>query len=159
MRNYGLNVRIARFHNVFGPKGSWNNGKEKSPAAICRKVAVAGDGGEVEIWGSGKQTRSFLYINECLERLEILMNSDCTDVVNLGSDEMISINDLSYMVADIAGYNVSLKHIDGPLGVMGRRSHNDFIEKSIGWRPKRLLKDGMSKTYEWIKEQVNGEGL
>jgi GDP-D-mannose 3', 5'-epimerase len=155
VRNYGLNVRIARFHNVFGPEGSWNNGKEKSPAAICRKVATAGDGGEVEIWGSGKQTRSFLYIDECLEGLEILMNSDCTDVVNLGSDEMISINDLAYMVANIAGYNVSLKHIDGPLGVMGRRSHNDFIEKSIGWRPKRLLKDGMSKTYKWIREQVS----
>jgi len=154
MRNYGLNVRIARFHNVFGPEGSWNNGKEKSPAAICRKVATAGDGGEVEIWGSGKQTRSFLYIDECLEGLEVLMNSDCTDVVNLGSDEMISINDLAYMVADIAGYNILLKHIDGPLGVMGRRSHNDFIEKSIGWRPTTPLKDGMVKTYNWIAEQV-----
>ena len=155
MRNYGLNIRIARFHNIFGPEGSWNNGKEKSPAAICRKVAMAEPDGEVEIWGTGKQTRSYLYIGECLEGIERLMESDCREVINLGSEEMISINDLAYMVADIAGYNVHLKHIDGPLGVMGRRSQNDFIEKCLNWKPSAPLRTGMTKTFQWIKEQIH----
>jgi len=156
MRNYGLDVRIARFHNVFGPEGSWNNGKEKSPAAICRKVAMTSDESNVvEIWGTGKQTRSFLFIDECLEGVERLMQSDCTEVVNIGSDEMISINDLAYMVADIAGKQIELKHIDGPLGVMGRKSQNDFIESMIGWRPTRKLRDGMEVTYKWISEMIN----
>jgi len=155
MRNYNLNVRIARFHNVFGPEGSWNNGKEKSPAAICRKVAMAKPNEEIEIWGTGEQTRSFLYIDECLEGVRRLMDSDCTTVLNIGSDEMISINDLAYMVADIAGYSVILHHIEGPLGVMGRRSYNELIEEKLGWRPSRLLKEGMTKTYQWIKEEVD----
>jgi GDP-D-mannose 3',5'-epimerase len=156
MRNYGLNVRICRFHNVFGPQGAWNNGKEKSPAAICRKVAEAGPDGEVEIWGDGDQTRSFLYVDECLDGIRKLMDSECTTVLNLGSDEMISINNLAKMAADIAGYDVKLKHIDGPLGVRGRCSHNDLIEQELGWRPSQPLRLGMEKTFRWIKGMVDG---
>jgi nucleoside-diphosphate-sugar epimerase len=155
MRNYGLKVRIARFHNVFGPEGSWNNGKEKSPAAITRKVLEAGAGGDVEIWGDGEQTRSFLYIDECLDGVRKLMQSECTDVLNIGSDEMISINNLAYVAADIAGHEVNLTHVDGPLGVRGRCSHNDMIEDKLGWRPTRPLREGLEKLSVWIKEQMN----
>ncbi|MES2226094.1 MAG: NAD-dependent epimerase/dehydratase family protein [Patescibacteria group bacterium] len=153
-RNYGLNVRIARFHNIFGPEGTWDGGKEKAPAAMCRKVAETPDGGEIQIWGDGEQTRSFLYIDECLEGVRRLMESDFTGPVNIGSDEMVTINQLVEMAMDIAGKHLAIKHIEGPLGVRGRNSHNELIEKKIGWRPTQPLRAGLEKTYVWIAEQV-----
>jgi len=153
-RNYGLNVRIARFHNIFGPEGTWTGGKEKAPAAMCRKVAEAEDGGSIEIWGDGEQTRSFLFIDECLDGVRRLMESDFTGPVNIGSDEMVTINQLAEMTADIAGKKLSLTHIDGPLGVRGRNSDNRMIEEKLGWRPTQSLRVGMEKTYAWIAEQV-----
>jgi len=169
-RNYGLNVRIARFHNIFGPEGTWTGGKEKAPAAMCRKVAEAKPKGpphnaiirdfdkypcEVEIWGDGEQTRSFLYIDECIEGVRRLMQSDFTGPVNIGSDEIISINDLALMVAKIAEKEISLKHIEGPQGVRGRNSDNTLIFEKLGWRPSGSLYDGMVKTFHWINQQVN----
>ncbi len=154
-RNYGLNVRIARFHNIFGPEGTWDGGKEKAPAAICRKVAMTPDGGEIEIWGDGKQTRSFLYIDECLEGVRRLMNQDeFLGPVNIGSDEMVTINQLAEMAMEIAGKKITLKHIDGPLGVRGRNSDNTLIKEKLGWAPNLALKEGLSRTYTWIAEQV-----
>lgn len=153
-RNYGMEVRIARYHNIFGPEGSWNDGREKAPAALCRKVAEAEDGGEIEIWGDGKQTRSFLYIDECLEGTLRLMRSDWTGPVNIGSEEMVTINKLAEMIMEIAGKKLRIKHIDGPLGVRGRNSDNRLIEKKLGWRPVKPLRDGIEKTYRWIEEQV-----
>jgi len=154
-RNYGLNVRIARFHNIFGPLGSWNNGKEKSPAAICRKVAQTQDGGEIEIWGDGEQTRSFLYIDECLEAVRRLMESDFSGPVNIGSDEMVTINKLADIAAEVAGKTIIKKHISGPLGVRGRNSDNKLIKEKLNWSPNRPLKEGITKTYIWINQQVN----
>jgi nucleoside-diphosphate-sugar epimerase len=156
-RNYGLNVRIARFHNIFGPEGTWTGGKEKAPAAMCRKVAEAKDGGEIEIWGDGRQTRSFLYIDECLEGVRRLMDSDFTGPVNIGSEEMVTINQLAEMVMGIAGKKLSIKHIAGPLGVRGRNSDNALIEKKIGWKPHFSLKDGLTITYTWINKQVEDQ--
>ena len=153
-RNKGMEVRIARYHNIFGPYGSWRDGREKAPAAICRKVAMAKDGGEIEIWGDGKQTRSFLYVDECLEGTIRLTRSDWTGPVNIGSDEMVSINQLAAMIMDIAGKKQSIKHIEGPQGVRGRNSDNKLIEKKLGWRPAKPLRDGLEKTYQWIEEQV-----
>lgn len=153
-RNYGMEVRIARYHNIFGPEGSWNDGREKSPAALCRKVAEAKEGGEIEIWGDGKQTRSFLYIDECLEGSIRLMRSDWTGPVNVGSDEMVTINGLAEMIMGIASKQVSFKHIDGPLGVRGRNSDNCLIHKKLGWKPTQPLVEGLKKTYPWIEEQV-----
>ena len=153
-RNKGMEVRIARYHNIFGPMGSWNDGREKAPAAICRKVAMAEDGGEIEIWGDGKQTRSFLYIEECLEGTIRLMRSEWTGPVNIGSDEMVTINQLADMVIDIAGKKLSKKYIAGPLGVRGRNSDNRLIEKKLGWRPIQPLRKGLEITYRWIEEQV-----
>jgi len=153
-RNYGLEVRIARFHNIFGPEGSWNNGKEKSPAALCRKVAQAKDGGTIEMWGDGKQTRSYLYIDECMEGVRRLMKSGFMGPVNIGSEEMVSINELAAMIMDIAGKKLKIKHIKGPLGVRGRSSDNRLIKKKLGWTPTSKLYDGLSKTYAWINEQV-----
>lgn len=153
-RNYGLNVRIARFHNIFGPEGTWTGGKEKAPAAMCRKVAEATDGGTIEIWGDGNQTRSFLYIDECLEGVRRLMESDFTGPVNIGSDEMVTINQLAEMTAEIAGKKIILNHIEGPLGVRGRNSDNRLIESKLGWRPTQTLRAGIEKTYTWIAEQV-----
>lgn len=154
-RNYGLDVRIARFHNIFGPEGSWNNGKEKSPAAICRKVAQATDGGEIEIWGDGNQTRSYLFIDECLDGIRKLMDSeDFHGPVNIGSEEMVSINHLAEMIMHIAGKKLTIKHIDGPLGVRGRSSDNTMIRQKLGWEPTQKLSVGLEKTYEWIKRQV-----
>jgi GDP-D-mannose 3',5'-epimerase len=153
-RNYGLNVRIARFHNIFGPEGAWQGGRDKAPAATCRKVAEAKDSGTIEIWGDGKQTRSFLYIDECLEGVERLMQSDFTGPVNIGSDEMISINNLAKMVMDISGKRLIIKNIPGPVGVRGRNSDNKLIRKKLGWAPKRPLREGMAKTHAWIKKQV-----
>ena len=154
-RNYGLNVRIARFHNIFGPFGTWTGGKEKAPAAICRKVIEADK--EIEIWGSGEQTRSFLYIDECLEGVRRLMESDFTGPVNIGSDEMVTINQLVDIACSVEGKKITKKHIDGPLGVAGRNSDNKLIKDKINWAPDYPLNKGIQKTYKWIKEQINYE--
>ena len=153
-RNHGMDVRIARYHNIFGPEGSWNDGKEKAPAAVCRKVAMARDGGEVEIWGDGKQTRSFLYIDECLEGTLRLTRSNFTGPVNIGSDEMVTIDQLVDTVAEIAGKTVSKRHIDGPTGVRGRNSDNRLIREKLQWSPSTVLIDGLRPTYEWISGQL-----
>ena len=157
-RNYGFAVRIARFHNIFGPEGSWNNGKEKAPAAFCRKVAETKNGGEIEMWGDGKQTRSFLYIDECLEAVRRFMDSDFTGPVNIGSEEMVSINSLAKMIMGISGKMLNIKHIEGPLGVRGRNSDNSLLRKVIGWEPSAPLVEGLKKTYVWIKKQVQNQG-
>ncbi len=154
MRNHGIQVRIARFHNIFGPNGTWRGGREKAPAALCRKVAEAADGGEIEIWGDGKQTRSFLYIDECLEGVRRLMDSDFTGPVNIGSEEMVTINQLAEMIADIAGKKLTIRHISGPLGVRGRNSDNRLIREKIRWSPSRPLREGLERTYRWIDAQV-----
>lgn len=151
-RNYGIEVRIARLHNVFGPYGSWNNGKEKAPAALCRKIAVATD--TVEVWGPGNQTRSFLYIDECLEGINRIMASNYNQPLNLGSERMISINQLVFLIAKLAGKSVSIKNIDGPRGVMGRNSDNTLIRQVLGWAPQDNLEYGLTETYIWIKGQI-----
>jgi GDP-D-mannose 3',5'-epimerase len=153
-RNYGVDIRVARFHNIFGPEGSWKGGKEKAPAAICRKVAEAKDGSEIEIWGDGLQTRSFLYIDECLEGVLRLMDSNFYGPVNIGSDEMVTINKLAEMVIGISGKKLNIKHISGPLGVRGRNSDNTLIQEKIGWAPDSPLEEGLKKTYTWINGQV-----
>lgn len=155
-RNYGLKVRVARYHNIFGPEGAWNDGREKAPAAMCRKVAEATDGGEIEIWGDGKQTRSFLYIDECLEGSLTLMRSDWSGPVNIGSAEMVSIDHLANLVMEIAGKELSIKHIPGPLGVRGRSSDNRLIFEKLAWKPNRPLVEGLRPTYRWIERQVGG---
>jgi GDP-D-mannose 3',5'-epimerase len=157
-RNHGLNIRIARFHNIFGPEGTWKGGKEKAPAAICRKVAETKTY-EVEVWGDGEQTRSFLYIDECLDGVRKLMNSDFTGPVNIGSEEMVSINQLVDIVSSVAGKTVKKKHIDGPLGVRGRNSDNALIKEKTGWEPRQPLRVGIEKTYEWIKTQIENEKI
>jgi nucleoside-diphosphate-sugar epimerase len=154
MRNYGVQVHVARFHNIFGPEGTWDGGREKSPAAICRKVAHAHEGGEIEVWGDGKQTRSFLYIDECVEGVRRLMDSNFPGPVNIGSEEMVTINGLAEMAMDIAGKRLRIRHIPGPLGVRGRRSDNRLIAERLGWTPMRPLREGMEKTYRWIEQQV-----
>lgn len=154
-KNYSMEVRIGRFHNIFGPQGTWMGGKEKVPAAVCRKVAEAEDGGEIEVWGDGKQTRSFLYVAECVEAIRRLVKSDFLGPVNIGSEEMLSINDLVKMVADIAGKTIHIKHIPGPLGVRGRNSNNKLIAEKLGWSPSRPLQEGLEKTYDWINSKVN----
>lgn len=153
-RNYSMNVHIARFHNIFGPQGNWNNGKEKSPAALCRKVAQAKDGGEIEMWGDGTQTRSYLFIDECLDGVRRLMENDFSGPVNIGSVEMVSLNQLAYMIMDIAGKKLTIKHIPGPLGVRGRSSDNRLIRQKLGWEPTTKLIDGLRETYRWIERQV-----
>lgn len=153
-RNYGLNVKIARFHNIYGNESAWNNGKEKAPAALCRKVAEVENGGTVEIWGDGKQTRSFLYIEDCLDAMTKLIRSDLTGPYNIGSEEMISINDFALLIAEIAGKQVQLQHIDGPLGVRGRNSDNRKIGNELGWQPKYSLEEGIKMLYEWVEKEV-----
>lgn len=153
-RNHGLDVRVARFHNIFGPQGAWCDGREKSPAAFCRKVAETPSGGEIEMWGDGKQTRSFLYIDECLDGVRKFMDSEFLGPVNIGSEEMVTINRLAEMVMAIAGKNLAIKHIPGPLGVRGRNSDNNLIREKIGWAPSQPLEVGLKKTYEWVNEQV-----
>jgi nucleoside-diphosphate-sugar epimerase len=153
-KNYGIEARIARFHNIFGPRGSWNNGKEKSPAALCRKVAMCEEGGIIEVWGPGTQTRSFLFIDECIDGMQRIMASDYTKPVNLGSTRMISINNLVFLIAKLNGKNVSIRNVDGPRGVMGRNSDNRLIKEVIGWAPDEDLESGLIKTYAWIKEQI-----
>ncbi len=154
-RNHGIPVRIARFHNIFGPQGTWTGGKEKAPAAFCRKVAEAPDGTSIEVWGDGKQTRSFLYIDECLDGIRNLMKSDFQGPVNIGSEEMIAINDFAEMVIKISGKNLSINNIPGPEGVRGRNSDNELIYSKLNWKPSQPLIDGMNKTYKWINEQVH----
>jgi len=154
-RNWDLSVRVARFHNIFGPEGTWRGGKEKAPAALCRKVAeLPAEGGEIEVWGTGEQTRSFLYIDECLDGILRLTQSDCLDVVNIGSEERVSINQLVGMIAHIAKKEVRIKHIAGPMGVAGRNSDNALIRKRLDWAPSRPLVEGLATTYAWIQEQV-----
>jgi nucleoside-diphosphate-sugar epimerase len=154
MRNYGVQVRVARFHNIFGPEGTWEGGREKSPAALCRKVAEAEDGGTIEIWGDGKQTRSFLYIDECVEGVRRLMDSDFTGPVNIGSEEMVTINRLAEVIMQTAGKKLTIRHIPGPLGVRGRNSDNRLIRERLGWEPSQPLAEGIEKTYKWIATQV-----
>lgn len=153
-RNYGMDVSIARFHNIFGPYGSWGDGREKAPAAFCRKVAETENGGEIEMWGDGEQTRSFLYIDDCIEGVRRLVESDFAGPVNIGSEEMVSINGLARTVMEIAGKDQTIKHIPGPLGVRGRNSDNDLVREKLGWEPENNLRQGLEKTYPWIAEQV-----
>jgi len=155
-RNYGVPVRVARYHNIFGPEGTWEGGKEKAPAAMCRKVAVLSDvGGAIEVWGDGEQTRSFLYIDECIEATRRLMDSDFMGPVNIGSEQMVTINELVDTAARAAGKDVKKIHIDGPLGVRGRNSNNDLIREKLGWDYSQSLDEGIAKTYNWIKEQLD----
>lgn len=155
-RNFGMDVRIARFHNIFGPLGTWQGGKEKAPAALCRKIAAAENGGSIDIWGDGKQSRTFLYIDECIEGITRLMRSGFSGPVNIGSEEMVTINELAMMIMRISGKDLSIKHIAGPQGVRGRKSDNCLIREKLAWEPEMLLSEGMEKTYRWISEQVNG---
>jgi len=166
-KNYGLDVRIARFHNIFGPYGTWTGGKEKSPAAMCRKAAETTDGGEIEVWGDGLQTRSFLYVDECVEAVLRLMDSDFKGPVNIGSEEMVTINQLASIAINLSGKDISINNIGGedfqnkygfkcPTGVRGRNSDNKLYREKIGWESTASLLDGMSKTFDWINKQVNG---
>lgn len=157
MRNYGVDIRIARFHNIFGPKGSWNDGREKAPAAMCRKVAaLPSEGGEITIWGTGEQTRSFLYVDQCLDGVLALMRSKSVGPYNIGSDEMISIKELVRLIAEIAKKEVQIVCTPGPLGVPGRNSDNEKIYREIGWKPNPSLKKELSDTYDWIRTQIVG---
>ena len=158
-RNHGMDVRVARYHNIFGPEGTWRDGREKAPAALCRKIAETPDGGEIEIWGDGTQTRSFLYVDECVAGSIRLMRSDWTGPVNIGSEEMVSINALAEMIMGIAGKRVNIRHVPGPLGVRGRNSDNRLIREKLGWEPSETLHDGLAKTYPWILQEVIEAGL
>lgn len=153
-KNHKMNVRIARYHNIFGPEGTWRGGREKSPAALCRKIAEAKDGGVIEVWGSGQQTRSFLYVDECVEGTIKLLRSNFTGPVNIGSEEMISINDLAKMIIAISGKKIEIKNIPGPTGVMGRNSDNNLIREKLNWSPSKTLREGIEKTYKWIEGQA-----
>jgi GDP-D-mannose 3', 5'-epimerase len=153
-KNYKMQVRIGRFHNIFGPQGTWTGGKEKAPAAICRKVAEAVSGGTIDVWGDGKQTRSFLLVHECVEAIRRLMNSDFMGPVNIGSEEMVSINELVHMVAKIAGKTININNIPGPEGVRGRNSDNALIREKLGWAPSRPLEEGLEIAYKWIESKV-----
>jgi len=155
-RNYNIPVRVARYHNIFGPEGTWDGGREKAPAAICRKVALLPkEGGSIEVWGDGLQTRSFLFVDECIEATRRLMDSDFIGPVNIGSEEMVTINQLVDTAAKVAGKTVEKNHIDGPLGVRGRNSNNDLIREKLGWDYSQTLEEGIAKTYAWIVEQIN----
>ncbi len=154
-RNYEVQTHVARYHNIFGPEGTWVGGREKAPAALCRKIAVARSGDAIEIWGDGKQTRSFLYIDECLEATTRLLRSDFVGPVNVGSEEMVSINQLVDMIAGIAGKRIEKRHVDGPQGVRGRNSDNRLIRQHLGWAPSQSLQAGLEKTFAWIERQVN----
>ena len=164
-KNYGINIRIARFHNIFGVQGTWDGGREKAPAAMCRKAALAKEGDTIEVWGDGQQTRSFLYIDECIDAVRRLMDSNFTEPVNIGSEEMISINDFAQMAIKISGKDIKINNLYGddfikkygyptPLGVKGRNSHNELFRNKVGWEPKLKLSEGMERTYEWIVEQI-----
>ena len=151
---YGMNVRVARYHNIFGPLGTWDGGREKAPAALCRKIAMADDNSSIEIWGDGLQTRSFLYVDECVEGTLKLMRSDWEGPVNIGSEEMVTINKLAEIITDISGKNITFNHIDGPLGVRGRNSDNRLIFEKLNWKPSQSLYDGLMPTYSWISNQI-----
>ena len=154
-RNYNIPVRIARYHNVFGPEGTWDGGREKVPAAVCRKVAqLPKEGGTIEVWGDGLQTRSFLFVDECIEATYRLMQSDFDEPINIGSEEMVSINQLVDITAKVSGKDVTINHIDGPLGVRGRNSNNDLIREKLNWNYAMTLEQGISKTYDWIEKQL-----
>jgi nucleoside-diphosphate-sugar epimerase len=153
-RNFGLNARVARFHNIFGVEGTWRGGKEKAPAALIRKVAEQDDGGFIEVWGDGQQTRSFLYIDECIEAVRRLMESSFAGPVNIGSEEMVTINQMAEMIIKIAGKKITIKNIPGPTGVRGRNSDNNLLRKELGWEPTQSLLDGLKKTYPWIATQL-----
>tara|TARA_B100000683_G_scaffold141178_1_gene137390 strand:- start:1624 stop:2769 length:1146 start_codon:yes stop_codon:yes gene_type:complete len=154
-RNYNIPVRVARYHNIFGPEGTWQGGREKAPAAICRKVANAEEGGSVEVWGDGEQTRSFLYIDECIEATRRLMDSDFIGPVNIGSEEMVTINELVDIAAEVSNKTIEKKHVDGPLGVRGRNSNNDLIREKLGWDYTMTLEEGIRRTYNWIARQIS----
>jgi len=154
LRNHNLDVRVARFHNIFGPEGTWCGGREKAPAALCRKVAEQSDGGEIEVWGDGQQTRSFLYIEECIEGVRRLMQSSFRGPVNIGSEEMVTINEMSRLIMQIAGKRLRIKNVPGPTGVRGRNSDNRLIRKEVGWSPSMPLKNGLAITYSWIAAQI-----
>jgi len=158
-RNKGLEVRVARYHNIFGEEGSWNDGREKAPAALSRKIAMAENGGEIEVWGDGNQTRSFLHVDECIEATLRLTRSNWAGPVNIGSDEMVSINELVHSIAKIANKNISIRHIDGPLGVRGRNSDNRLFQKQLGWSVSDPLFKGLERTYPWVLEQVQSVGF
>jgi GDP-D-mannose 3',5'-epimerase len=153
-RNHDMVVRVARYHNIFGPQGTWSGGKEKAPAALCRKIAEASNGGTIEIWGDGLQTRSFLYIDECIEGTTRLLRSNVDVPVNIGSEEMVTINGLAGLIAEIAGKRIDLRHIQGPQGVRGRNSDNRLIRAKLDWAPSRPLREGLEQTYSWIEGQV-----
>lgn len=153
-RNYNLNVRIARFHNIYGPKGTWRGGKEKAPAAIARKVAESNDGGKIEIWGDGLQTRSFLYIDDCIDAVRALVNSNFEGPVNIGSEEMVSINSFAELVIELSGKKIKIENISGPQGVRGRNSDNALMKQMVGWAPRFSLREGMVETFNWVAEQV-----
>jgi len=153
--NYNLNVRLARFHNVYGPENDYNSGKEKAPAAVCRKVAMAPENGTVEIWGDGQQTRSFLFVEDCIEGIRKLMQSDFHGPVNIGSEEMISINDFARLVIGISGKQLEIRNTEGPVGVMGRTSNNTLVVEKTGWEPAISLEAGMQLTYNWMVEDIN----
>jgi nucleoside-diphosphate-sugar epimerase len=156
-RNYDIPVRVSRYHNIFGPEGTWTGGREKAPAAICRKVAELPEvGGTIEVWGDGEQTRSFLYIDECIEATRRMMDSDFIGPVNIGSEEMVRINQLVDIAAKVAGIPVKRRHkMDAPLGVRGRNSNNDLVRSKLGWDYSMTLEEGIAKTYAWIKQQIN----
>src|SRR6478752_5953232 len=156
-RNFGMSCRVARYHNIFGPEGTWEGGKEKAPAALCRKVAAATSGGSIEIWGDGKQTRSFLIVDECVEGTIRLTRSDWEGPVNIGSEEMVTINQLAQMIIDISGKQIEIKHIPGPTGVRGRNSDNKLIADRLGWAPSTSLRKSLEVTYAWIESQVNAK--
>ena len=160
-RNYGIPVRVSRYHNIFGPEGTWDGGREKAPAAICRKVAELPEvGGTIEVWGDGEQTRSFLYIDECIEATRRMMDSNFIGPVNIGSEEMVRINQLVEITAKVAGVPVKRKHkMDAPLGVRGRNSNNDLVRSKLGWDYSMTLEEGIAKTYAWIKQQVNNKPI
>jgi len=153
-KDYELDIRIARFHNIYGPYGTWDGGREKAPAAMCRKVAEVENGGTIEIWGDGNQTRSFLFIDDCLEAVYRLMESSYKEPINIGSEEMVSINKLVEIVCEVANKDIRISHIDGPLGVRGRNSNNDKVRKELNWDYQFSLKEGINTTYEWINQQV-----
>ncbi len=153
-KNYGLNVRVARYHNIFGPQGTWTGGREKAPAAFCRKAAMTDVGNSIEVWGDGSRTRSFLYIDECIEATRRFVDSDFQGPVNIGSEEMITIQNFAKMAIDISGKDLSITNIDGPLGVHGRNSDNNLYREKMGWEPTQSLREGMEKTYAWILQQV-----
>jgi nucleoside-diphosphate-sugar epimerase len=156
---FGIETRIVRFHNIYGPYGTFEGGREKAPAALCRKIALAEDGGTIEVWGDGEQTRSFCYIDDCVEGIFRLMSSDYTEPLNLGTERMVTINELARIIMDIAGKELTIKHVDGPEGVRGRNSDNSRLREALGWEPAIDLEEGLEETYRWIEAQIGHRRL